>query len=240
MNAPKCELQIGANIGKCAVERRGTCHDHIVEARICAGSGNFGKCCLDPTPHAIADYGTAKLPGDGETKAWQIARGGFRTASAPVCGDNCTLPQSGRGRIRSWSAFHQECRSGPAPTTADALEFRPLLQGGDSHCSDRPTAASMLAAHPSSGSRWPIAPEARAILGRKALAALRAAPCEHALAALGLHPGAESVAAFAHEAAWLIGAFHGLISECRQTAARSHLGCAGRACRMLGIRWASL
>jgi hypothetical protein len=146
VNAPKCELQIGANIGKRAVERRGTCHDHIVEARICAGSGNCGKCCLDPTPHAIADYGTAKLPGDGETKAWQIARGGIRTASAPGCGDNCTLPQSGRGRIRSWSAFHQECWSRPAPTTADALEFRPLLQGGDSHCSDRPTAASMLAA----------------------------------------------------------------------------------------------
>ena len=46
--------------------------------------------------------------------------------------------------------------------------------------------------------------------GAEALAALGPTAGENLHAALGLHAGTEAVAAFAHEAARLIGAFHGV------------------------------
>lgn len=55
-------------------------------------------------------------------------------------------------------------------------------------------------------------------LGRKALAALGTATSDDLLAAGGEHALAEAVAALTHEAAWLIGTFHGNLRTCYDAA----------------------
>jgi hypothetical protein len=51
----------------------------------------------------------------------------------------------------------------------------------------------------------------RSNLGSQALTTLGAATRDNFLAVLGGHARAEAVTALAHESAWLVGAFHGLL-----------------------------
>lgn len=98
-------------------------------------------------------------------------------------------PRPRLARFHSRLALEHEARAGPPATAPDAQELRPLLQR------DQSQRAAL----------WEIASNGS---GGQPLAALGAAPREHADAALGQHPLAEAVAALSDQPARLIGTFH--------------------------------
>ena len=171
----------GLSVGCRREYRKQESRDHDVIVGFCRVLACQGRDCSLETPaDAIANHGVADLLGDGEAK------------SGP---DNGPWPQSAasvRGLVSRTKA--RVAQRDPPRTRKNSVRVLSVTSGTGF--------TTLLSA------RKELRASRDERSGRKALAALGAAARQNLDAASGLHALAEAVAALAHEAARLIGAFH--------------------------------
>ena len=157
-------------------------HQNVIHFRVSVRVSHLHQSRTQAPADAIAHHRVANLLGDREPKAWAGTCSSQRLNLTPL-------------------AFQHETGRGRTSPTPHAQEFGSLFQRLDiCRWRHHPTHTSR--------SRQTGQPSSHQSLRRQTLAALGAAARENANTAWGLHPLAEAMAAFAHEAAWLISTFH--------------------------------